>query len=63
MEIVFGEEISYADKKYTGLTDPGKHIEHCRTVWQEYPRQEWVHQFIHTLEMVPRVWYTSKEMQ
>ena len=43
MEIIFGEEISYSDKQYTGLTDPGKHIENYHTVWQEYPRQEWVH--------------------
>ena len=31
MEIIFGEEISYDNKKHTGLLDPGKHIEHYRT--------------------------------
>ena len=40
-----------------------EHIEHCRMTWQEYLRQEWVHRFIHTLEMVPRNWYTSVELR
>ena len=26
MEIIFGEEISFPEYKYTGLTDPEKHI-------------------------------------
>ena len=43
MEIKFGEEISFPDQKYIGLTDPGKHIEHCRMIWQDHQRQEWVH--------------------
>ena len=33
LEIRFGDEISYADKKYTVFLDPRKHIEHCRTTW------------------------------
>ena len=63
MEIIFREDISYDDQKYTGLSDPGKHIEHYRTTWKAYMRKEWVHRFIQTLEMVPRGWYTSEELQ
>ena len=63
MEIIFEEEISYHDQKYTGLIDHVEHIGHCRNNWKEYPRQEWVHQFIHTLEMIPRNWYTSIELR
>ena len=33
MEIIFGEEISYTDHKYKGLTNPIEHIEHCRMTW------------------------------
>ena len=62
MEISFEEQVSYADKKYTGLVDPDKPIEHSRGIWKEYSWQEWVHRFIHTLEMVPRSWYTSEEL-
>ena len=63
MEIRFWEEISFPNKKYTGLTDLGECVEHCRRIWKEHLRQEWVHRFIHTLEIVPRTWYTSKELQ
>ena len=63
MEIIFGEEIGYPNQKYTRPTDPGKHIEHCPGIWQEYLRQEWFHLFIHNLEVVPRSWYTSEELR
>ena len=43
MEIRFGEEINYSDQKYTGLTNPTKHIEHYHGIWKEYSLQEWVH--------------------
>ena len=63
MEIRFGKEISYIDCKYTGMTNPVEHIEQYRLTWQEYPRQEWVHHFIHTLDMIPRNWYTYVELR
>ena len=62
MEIIFGEDISFPYQKYTGLTDPVEHIEQCRRNQEEYPRQECVHRFVHTLEMVPRSWYTLVEL-
>ena len=43
MEIKFGYEISYVDKKYIVLLDLGKHIEHFRIAYKAYPRKEWVH--------------------
>ena len=63
MEIIFGEKISYSDKNHTGLIDHGTHIEQCRGIWKEYLQQEWAHQLIRNIEMVPRSWYTSKELQ
>ena len=63
LDIIFGEEINYIGRKYTILIDHVKHIEYCRTTWQEYPWQEWVHHFIHTLDMIPRNWYTSVELK
>ena len=63
MEIRFGEEISFPNQKYTGLIDLVEHIEQYRMNWKEYPREEWVHRFIHTLEMVPIHWYTLVELR
>ena len=63
MEIRFGEEVTYVDKKYTGLSYRGKHIKHHHTAWKAYPWPEWLHWFIHTLKIIPRIWYTLKELQ
>ena len=32
-------------------------------IWEESPAQERVHEFIHTLDMIPRNWYMSIRMQ
>ena len=63
LEIRFGEHMTYNDRKYTGLKDPIEHIEYCSETWKAYPQPEWVHHFIHTLDMIPRNWYTSIDMR
>ena len=49
-------------QRYTKLLDPVEHLEQCSAAFSNYPRQEWVHHFIHTLEMAPRGWYASMEL-
>ena len=49
--------------KYKGLSNPVEHNNQCHITFEKYRRQEWVHHFIHTLEMTPRIWYTSLELQ
>ena len=63
MEISFVQDIRFHDQKYIGLIDPKKYIKHCRRIWKEHLRQEWVHRFIETLQMVPRSWHTSEELR
>ena len=63
LEVRFDEEVTVVTHKYTGFLNPVVHINQCRIAFAEYPRHEWVHHFIHTLEMTPRSWYTSMEMQ
>ena len=53
MEVRFGEDVTLINNKYLGLEDPIEHMNHCRTVFAKYPQQEWVHHFVHTLEMTP----------
>ena len=36
MQIIFGEEISCPNHKYTRLTNPMEHIENCHGKWKEY---------------------------
>jgi len=47
--------------KYDAKVDPQEHIHRCTSVWKEIPKQEWVHGFIHTLEMIPMNWYLETE--
>ena len=63
MEVIFREEVSLVYHKYSGLANPVEHLNQCRIVFVEYPRQEWVHHFIHTLEMTPKTWYTYMELR
>lgn len=49
--------------KYDGQTDPREHIQLCMTTWKEFPREEWVHGFIHTLETIPQKWYLETKIQ
>ncbi|GLJ58609.1 hypothetical protein SUGI_1463480 [Cryptomeria japonica] len=51
---------------YSGSTDPLEHVGSCEMQWiaQAIPTpQQWVHQFMHTLEPLPRNWDRNEEMQ
>jgi hypothetical protein len=34
----------------------------CRKIWSSIPKKEWMHKFIHTLDMIPKNWYLELEM-
>ena len=53
----------YVPRKYTGESDPRSHIQTCERNWSDIPEDEWVHRFIHTLDTVPRNWYTETELR
>ena len=63
MAIRFSVDKEYVPQKYTGETDPSTHIQACERSWLDVPEEEWVHQFIHTLDTVPRNWYTETELR
>ena len=63
LEIRFGENVSYVGQKYMGLMNPVNYIENYHAAWNIVPRQEWVHLFIHTLDTIPRNWYTLVKLR
>ena len=63
MAIIFSTDREYAQQKYTGESDPRSHIQTCEQNWSNIPEDEWVHRFIHTLDTVPRNWYTETELR
>lgn len=40
-----------------------KHLMACAAIWSSVPEQEWVHMFVHTLDTVPKNWYTALELR
>lgn len=41
--------------RYKGTTDPQEHIWLCeRWIEKQIPKEQWVHRFVHTMDMVPR---------
>ena len=45
------------------MTNLVEHIKYFRAPLEACLRQEWVLQFIHTVDMIPRRWYTSVELR
>jgi hypothetical protein len=50
-------------KLYKGTEDPHEHILFCKRHWvaKHIPLIQWVHRFVHTMDMVPRSWYIEEE--
>ena len=38
-------------------------MEQCYEAWKHVPHEEWVHQFVHTLEPVAKNWYAEVELR
>jgi hypothetical protein len=54
MQVRFGTKVDYIAQKYAGVSDPVKHIAQCRNIWSLIPKKEWMHKFIHTLDIIPK---------
>ena len=63
MAIRFSVDREYVQQKYTGENDPRAHIQTCEQNWSDILEDEWVHIFIHTLDTIPRNWYTETELR
>jgi hypothetical protein len=48
-------------EKYDGIWKSREHVDKCIIKWILVPPEEWPHHFIHTLEGIPRNWYTELE--
>ena len=61
--IWFSNDKECLQKKYIGESDPKSHIQSCEHNWSDIPKDEWVHRFIHTLDQIPKNWYTETELR
>ena len=53
----------YHTRRYDGHNIPCSHLREFQILWAPRPKDEWVHAFIHTLDEMPRSWYTSAELR
>lgn len=62
MMVRFGAVAESFPEYYNGLADPREHILTCGYRWNEVPRDEWTHMFIHIVDVIPRRWYVQLEL-
>ena len=63
MTFHFGNVEKYHAGRYDGQNDLSDHLIECQTLWELRPKDEWVHDFIHTLDEMPRSEYELVELR
>ncbi len=63
MKIRFGKPELQIMDKYGGHDDLHMHLTKWTKAYGEEPQPEWVHLFYHTVDVIPRNWYTEIELQ
>lgn len=58
----FTKQMEIACMRYIGKRSPYSHIDHYVTMWKDkhISEEEWVHRFVHTLDVVPTNWYIQE---
>jgi len=62
MRIRFRKPEVCITEKYDRRDDPCMHLTRWIKDYGEEPQPEWVHLFYHTLDVIPRNWYTKVEL-
>lgn len=62
LQVRFSEELEFSERSYTGFCCPKQHVTDCVERWKNIPKEQWVHKLVHTLDIVPRNWYTKLEV-
>ena len=63
MQILFGKPELQLTEKYDGRENLHIHLSKWTKAYGEEPQPEWVHLFCHTLDVIPRNWYTETELR
>ena len=48
--------------RFDGKIDPKIHTEACIKAWKNKSVDEWAHLFVHTMDTIPKNWYTETEL-
>ena len=63
MRLWFGHPSTRLTEKYDGRDDPHDHLAKWTKYYGTELQPEWVHLFYHTLDVIPRNWYTKIELR
>ncbi len=63
MKVWFGHPMVRLIDKYDGRSDPREHFAKWTDAYGAEPQPEWVHQFYHTLDVIPMNWYLETELR
>jgi hypothetical protein len=58
----FSDQDESYEVRYTGQSCPRDHMRSCEEVWSIIPKEQWVHNFINTLDTTPINWYLQPEI-
>ena len=61
--IRFGDDSEGIESLYDGVSRPTTHIWSYEEAWKDRSKDEWVHLFVHTLDISPRYWYVEIELR
>ena len=62
LAVILGNDVGGMKYNYDGQTNPRIHVVACVKAWKHTKVDEWVHLFVHTLDPIPKNWYTETEL-
>jgi hypothetical protein len=62
MAVRFSKQVEGCEVRYTGQSCPKDHVRGCEEAWRKIHQEQWVHNFINTLDTMPINWYIQLEL-
>ena len=63
LRLRFMDQPQEVKSRFDGKNSPQEHLAKCYEVWQHVPQEEWVHRFVHTLDLIARNQYAEAELR
>jgi hypothetical protein len=57
----FSDKVEGCEVRYIVQICPKDHVRSCEEAWRNIPKEQWVHNFINTLDNTPINWYLQVE--
>jgi hypothetical protein len=61
--VCFSTQVEGCEVRYTSTSFPKDHERSYEEAWSSFPKEQWVHKFINTLDTIPINWYLQAELR